>query len=434
MIPLIFGTIKATFYSMLIGAPLAILAAIYSSEFLHPRVKSAVKPTIELMASLPSVVLGFLAALVFAPFIDSIVPTTLATFLTVPFCFLLGAYLWQLLPNHLAIYLANMGLTVPIPRNTFDRAWNAVQKGIFLLGGVRLICIMLMLIAGVGMAFAIGPFIDQWLFAGDVKRWLNWTPDHPNAAQTRQYASVVGGWTFLLLPFTAIITALLMTWLISPVMRRIGNAMSRGKLAWLDLAKFLGGAAFALGLALGCGLVFNAIGLDPRSEFGIWGIDLSPVDTYVQRNSLIVGVVMGFAIIPIIYTICDDALSAVPEHLRSASLGAGATPWQTAVRIVIPTAMSGMFSAVMIGLGRAVGETMIVLMASGGTPIMDMNIFSGFRTLSQNIANELPEAPKDGTHYLTLFLAALVLFAMTFILNTIAETVRLRFRKRAYQL
>ena len=143
---------------------------------------------------------------------------------------------------------------------------------------------------------------------------------------------------------------------------------------------------------------------------------------------------MGFAIIPIIYTISEDALSAVPEHLRSASLGAGATPWQTAVRIIIPTAMSGLFSATMIGLGRAVGETMIVLMAAGNTPVLQMNIFNGFRTLAANIAVELPEAPVNSSHYRVLFLTALVLFAMTFVINTVAERVRQRFRRRAYEL
>jgi phosphate transport system permease protein len=147
-----------------------------------------------------------------------------------------------------------------------------------------------------------------------------------------------------------------------------------------------------------------------------------------------VGFLMGFAIIPIIYTIADDALSSVPQHLRSASLGAGATPWQTAVRIVIPTAMSGLFSAVMIGLGRAVGETMIVLMAAGNTPIMKLNIFEGFRTLSANLAVELSEASQGSTHYLTLYLSALVLFALTFVVNTVAEIVRMRFRRRAYEL
>jgi phosphate transport system permease protein len=143
---------------------------------------------------------------------------------------------------------------------------------------------------------------------------------------------------------------------------------------------------------------------------------------------------MGFAIIPIIYTIAEDALSTVPHHLRSASLGTGATPWQTTIRIVIPTAMSGLFSALMIGLGRAVGETMIVLMAGGNTPVRDWNIFNGFRTLAANIAVELPEAVQGDSHYRTLFLCALTLFVMTFLVNTLAELVRLRFRKRAVQL
>jgi phosphate transport system permease protein len=143
---------------------------------------------------------------------------------------------------------------------------------------------------------------------------------------------------------------------------------------------------------------------------------------------------MGFAVIPIIFTIADDALSTVPTHLRSASLGAGATEWQTAVRVVIPTAMSGLFSALMIGLGRAVGETMIVLMAGGNTPVTEWNIFNGFRTMAANVAVELPEAVRDSTHYRTLFLAALTLFMMTFVINTFAEIIRQRFRRRAYQL
>ena len=169
------------------------------------------------------------------------------------------------------------------------------------------------------------------------------------------------------------------------------------------------------------GWLLNSSGWDPRG--GIF-------DTYVQRDALVVGIAMGFAVIPLIYTISEDALVSVPDHLRAASLGAGATPWQTAVRVVIPPAMSGLFSAAMIGLGRAVGETMIVLMAAGNTPIMEWNVFNGFRTLSANIATELPEAVVGSTHYRTLFLAALVLFAMTFLVNTVAEAVRRRFRAR----
>jgi phosphate transport system permease protein len=88
----------------------------------------------------------------------------------------------------------------------------------------------------------------------------------------------------------------------------------------------------------------------------------------------------------------------------------------------------------MIGLGRAVGETMIVLMAAGNTPVLDLNVFNGFRTLSANIATEMPEAAEGSTHFRTLYLAALVLFAMTFLINTVAERVRQRFRARAYAL
>jgi phosphate transport system permease protein len=143
-----------------------------------------------------------------------------------------------------------------------------------------------------------------------------------------------------------------------------------------------------------------------------------------------VGVIMGVAVIPIIYTIAEDALTAVPRSLRFASTGCGATAWQTAVRVVLPVAGSGIFSACMIGLGRAVGETMIVLMATGNTPEMSLNIFGGFRTLAANIAVELPEAPLGGTHYRVLFLCGLVLFAMTLVINTTAELVRQRFRRR----
>jgi phosphate transport system permease protein len=156
--------------------------------------------------------------------------------------------------------------------------------------------------------------------------------------------------------------------------------------------------------------------------------------TYDQRNSLVVGFAMGFAVIPIIFTIAEDALSNVPPHLVAGSLALGATRWQTALRMVLPTASPGIFSAVMIGFGRAVGETMIVLMATGNTPVMDWSIFNGFRALSANIAVELPEAPEGGSLYRVLFLAAFLLFVMTFIVNTVAELVRLRLRKKYQSL
>ena len=195
--------------------------------------------------------------------------------------------------------------------------------------------------------------------------------------------------------------------------------------ALLDTLRWLGILAATICLSYVLALLMNRAGVDPRG--GVVG-------TYVQRNTLIVGFAMGFAVIPIIYTLAEDALNAVPDHLRAASLGCGATPWQTAIWIVLPTAISGVFSAIMIGMGRAVGETMIVVMSAGNTPIMDLNIFNGLRALSANIAVELPEAPKDGSLYRVLFLSGFILFGITFIINTVAELVRMRFRKRAMQL
>ena len=388
---LIFGTIKATVYSLLFGVPIALAGAIYTSEFMHPRVKATVKPTIEMMASLPSVVLGFLAALVVAPFVENIVPATLASFFCVPLTLLLGAYLWQLLPQHVALRIAQ---------------W-------------RFVFILLVIPLGVLLALAVGPLIERALFAGDIKLWLNARRDDP------RFGNGAGGWVFILLPLCAVAVSLVLARLVNPYIRVATREWARPAAALVELAKFTAATVATLAVAIAVGLLLSVIGLDPRG-----GI----VDTFVQRNALVVGFIMGFAIIPIIYTIAEDALSTVPAHLRSASLGAGATPWQTATRIIVPTAMSGLFSACMIGLGRAVGETMIVLMAAGNTPVLDWNMFSGFRTLSANIAVELPEAVRNSTHFRTLYLAALVLFLMTFVLNTGAEAIRQRFRRRAYQL
>jgi phosphate transport system permease protein len=272
---------------------------------------------------------------------------------------------------------------------------------------------------------------ERALFAGDIMKWLDGQTTAPAwngdlvAWIAGQAQGGAGGWFFLLLPMCALAIAVAIAMFVNPWLRvRYGNA-TRRRFAAANLLKFALGVVATFVAAYFASVLLALVLGDPRG---------SVVDTYVQRNSLVVGFIMGFAIIPIIYTIAEDALSTVPEHLRSASLGAGATPWQTALRIVIPTAMSGLFSALMIGLGRAVGETMIVLMAAGNTPILEMNIFNGFRTLAANIATEMPEAARDSTHYRTLFLAALTLFIMTFAVNTVAEVVRQRFRRRAYQL
>ncbi|MEX1094412.1 MAG: hypothetical protein WED34_00080 [Planctomycetales bacterium] len=383
--PLVFGTLKATFYTMLFGAPLALLAALHTSEFVHSRTRARIKPAIEVMASLPSVVLGFLA-IVIAPFVRAWIPAILSLLVTVPAALMLAAYVWQIVPQRITLRLER---------------W-------------RLAFILLVLPIAVAAAWVLGPLIERTLFAGDVIRWLDGKTGSP-----------LGGWVLLLLPASGLAIAWISGMWVRPAVVRKGARIGRTGFALLDAGRFVATclATFASAFA-GAGLL-TMFGLDPRGPL---------VGTYVPMNSLIVGFVMGFAVIPIIYTIADDALSAVPDHLRAASLGAGATPLQTAVRIVIPTAMSGLFSALMVGLGRAVGETMIVLMAGGMTAIMDWNPFNGFRPLSGNVAFELPEAVKNSTHYRILFLAGLTLFAMTFVVNTVAEMVRLRFRRRVHHL
>jgi phosphate transport system permease protein len=154
------------------------------------------------------------------------------------------------------------------------------------------------------------------------------------------------------------------------------------------------------------------------------GIDFS------QRNALIVGLAMGFAVIPTIFSIAEDAIFSVPKSMSYGSLALGATPWQTMLYVVLPTASPGIFSALMIGMGRAVGETMIVLMATGNTPITDINIFEGMRTLAANIAVEIPESEVGSSHYRILFLTGFVLFCFTFVFNTAAEIVRQRLRNK----
>jgi phosphate transport system permease protein len=139
---------------------------------------------------------------------------------------------------------------------------------------------------------------------------------------------------------------------------------------------------------------------------------------------------MGIAVMPSIYALAEDALSGVPPSLAEGAEALGATRWQALWRVVLPAASPGLLSAVMIGAGRAVGETMIVLMATGNSPVVNFNIFEGMRTLSANIAVELPETAVGSSHFRVLFLAALVLLALTFIVNTVAEIIRQRLRQR----
>ncbi|MEJ2681470.1 MAG: ABC transporter permease subunit [Gammaproteobacteria bacterium] len=304
LVPLSFGTLKAAFYAMLLAMPLAICGAVFTAYFMAPSLRRKVKPAIELMEALPTVILGFLAGLWLAPLVEQNLVGIFSILFLTPLIFLLTA-------------VGIMALPVSIRHRIAPPGWEPLV-------------LIPALIVSISVSMSISDPIQSAFFGGDVSIWL-------------------------------------------------------------------------------------------RDEWGI---------TYRQRNALVVGFAMGFAVIPTIFSIAEDAIFAVPKSLTQGSLALGASPWQTLVRVVLPTASPGIFSAVMIGFGRAVGETMIVLMATGNTPIMDFNIFEGFRTLSANIAVELPEAEVHSTHFRILFLAALVLFLFTFVLNTTAEYVRQRLREK----
>ena len=300
--PLAFGTLKAAFYALLMAIPLAIFGAIYTAYFMSPKLRSIVKPSIEIMEALPTVILGFLAGLWLAPAVEEYLAGLFSMLLIVPIGTLVSAYLLQ-----------NSSL---MRNNSRLEGWHAA---------------LMMPIVGclIWLSLVLNQPVQDVFFGGDIQAWMT----------------------------------------------------------------------------------LNGINFD-------------------QRNSIVVGLVMGFAVIPTIFSIAEDSVFGVPKHLTTGSLALGATQWQTLMKVVLLTASPGIFSAVMIGFGRAVGETMIVLMATGNTPIMDFSMFQGFRTLSANIAVEMPEAEVDSTHYRVLFLAALVLFGFTFIFNTLADMVRQRLRKQ----
>ncbi len=303
LVPLTFGTLKAAFYAMLLAAPLAVCGAIYTGYFMAPAMRRKVKPVVELMEALPTVVLGFLAGLWLAPFVENNLLGVFAVLIILPMSILLASLVWYVLPKRI--------------RHTVPDGWEAA------------LLVPVVLFFG-WLSFLVAAPLEALFFAGDLRTWLS-------------------------------------------------------------------------------------------SDLGI---------TYDQRNAMVVGFAMGFAVIPTVFSIAEDAIFTVPRHLPYGSLALGATPWQSLYYVVLPTASPGIFSALMIGLGRAVGETMIVLMATGNTPIIDINIFEGMRTLAANIAVEIPESEVNSTHYRILFLAALVLFVFTFLINTVAEVVRQRLRGR----
>ena len=150
----------------------------------------------------------------------------------------------------------------------------------------------------------------------------------------------------------------------------------------------------------------------------------------MRLNALNAGIALGLGILPVVFSIAEDALRAVPRAYREASLGLGATPWQTAWHVALPAASAGVAAAVLLGLARATGETMIVLMASGNAAITSPDIFDSVRTLSATIAAELAEVVVGAPHYSVLFFLGALLFTITFVINVVAGLLVERLRRR----
>jgi ABC-type phosphate transport system permease subunit len=301
--PLFFGTLKATVYAMLVSVPLALLAAIYVSQLAPRRLQTIIKPSLELMAAVPTVIVGFLGGLWLAPRLEAALLETAMAAASLPLAVIAALFLWRCLPE-------------------------AARKNIPPGGELLLLAFAVLVVTGLAV-LAAGP-IETKFFGGDLIRYL-------------------------------------------------------------------------------------------YTEHGI---------RYDQRNAFVVGIALGFAVIPVIFTIAEDACSSVPRSLVRAARALGATRWQAAIQMVVPAAMPGLLAAIILGFGRAVGETMIVLMVSGNTPILDVSPFNGMRTMSAAIAVEIPEAAVGGTHFRVLFLTGLLLFAVSFIVTTAADSISRRLRRR----
>jgi phosphate transport system permease protein len=149
----------------------------------------------------------------------------------------------------------------------------------------------------------------------------------------------------------------------------------------------------------------------------------------VRLNAFVAGIALGFAVIPIVFSIAEDAMTSVPQSYTQAALALGASKWQTAWQIVVPAALPGVFAATVLGFGRAVGETMIVLMVCSAS-VMSWSIFESARSITTTIALEMAEAVNGGTHYRILFMLGALLFAATFVSNMIGDVIIHRLKHR----
>jgi phosphate transport system permease protein len=149
-----------------------------------------------------------------------------------------------------------------------------------------------------------------------------------------------------------------------------------------------------------------------------------------RLNAFVAGVALAFSVIPVVFSIAEDAMTSVPQTYVQAALALGASKWKAAWQVVFPAALPGIFAAVALGFGRAIGETMIVLLASGNASVVSWNLLDSTRTITATIASEMGEVVRGSGHYRMLFLIGVLLFAVAFLMNLLADVVmhRLRFR------
>ena len=298
IIPLLMGSIKASLLALIVALPLALGAAIYTAYFASSHIRNAIKPSIEMLEAIPSVIIGFIAAVWLAPFAEQYLMSIFWVIILLPFVVLCIAGIHGFLSTRLP----------PSKIGNWQLAINA----------------SLLLIAIISI-FTLSLLVTQW-------------------SQSVPY-----------------------------------------------------------------NLVSDAVS-----------------NLTLSKTAIVVSLALGVAIAPTLYTLIDDALYEVPEGVKQASFALGATQIQTLVKVVLVVAFPSIVSAVMLGFGRAFGETMIVLMVTGNTPIANWDLLSGLRTLTSNLAIELQEAQVDSTLYHILFLTAAVLFVFTFLINTVAALLKRR--------
>lgn len=301
VVPLVIGSLKASFLALLIAVPLALSAAIYTAYFAPSKLRNWMKPSIEILEAIPSVVLGFIAAIWLAPLAEQFIISLVLFVLLIPFFLLVFALIHQPLLDMLP--------------NRFKEGWELPVVALLLVIDASFVSLITSTAASHSSGFMSSILIPSEVFAN------------------------------------------------------------------------------------------------------------------LNKSTLVVALALGVAVVPSIYSLAEDAIYEVPTSLKQASLALGATRLQTLRKVVLVLAYPGILSAIALGLGRAFGETMIVLMVTGNTPVAEWDLLAGLRTLTANLAIELPESEVSSSHYQVLFLTALVLFAFTFLLNSLAEILRQWLRK-----